>query len=319
MFFKAAIALGAGLASALLFFIPVKGTTAAMMLAFFGPLPIMIAGLGFGTISSVAATLAGAAALAVGLTPAFALFFVLTLGLPAALLSHLAARLRVVTLAESAETISIPAYSKGQMLAWVTVLSAMIALVPLSVMMMRGMDFDETALQLAPAIRTFFKGEANIPYGLSAREFARMAVIAFPAMFAASSTLMLAFNLWLAAKVARASALMDQGESDLPFELRLPRDCIWVLLAAVAACTLGEMPRAIASTLAASFLTAYALHGLAVVHGFLRGNPVRAALLFGLYALITLTAWPLLLAAAVGMFDSLIPVTRRRAPPPATA
>ena len=112
---------------------------------------------------------------------------------------------------------------------------------------------------------------------------------------------------------------MDQGESDLPFELRLPRDCIWVLLAAVAACTLGEMPRAIASTLAASFLTAYALHGLAVVHGFLRGNPVRAALLFGLYALITLTAWPLLLAAAVGMFDSLIPVTRRRAPPPATA
>ena len=190
---------------------------------------------------------------------------------------------------------------------------------PLTVMAMRGMDVDETARQLAPAIRAFFRGESNIPYAMSAREFARMAVLAFPAMFAASSTLMLSFNLWLAAKVARTSGVMAREESDIPFELRLPRDTLWVLFAAIAACSLGEMPRAIASTLAASFLTAYALHGLAVVHGFLRGNPVRGALLFGLYALIAMMAWPLLLAAAIGMFDSLIPLTRHRAPPPAAA
>ena len=319
MLFKAAIALGAGLASALLFFIPVKGTTIAMLLAFVGPLPIMIAGLGFGTITSVAATLSGAAALAVALTPAFALFFILTLGLPAALLAHLAAARRNVAVGESDETISIPAYSKGQMLAWVATLSCLIALVPLTVMAMRGMDVDETARQLAPAIRAFFRGESNIPYAMSAREFARMAVLAFPAMFAASSTLMLCFNLWLAAKVARTSGVMEREDSDIPFELRLPRDSLFVLFAAIAACTLGEMPRAIASTLAAAFLTAYALHGLAVVHGFLRGNPVRGALLFGLYALIALMAWPLLLTAAIGMFDSLIPLTRHRAPPPAAA
>lgn len=319
MMFKAAIALGAGLASALLFFIPMKGTTAAMLLAFFGPLPIMIAGLGFGTVTSIAATLSGAAALAVALTPALALFFVLTLGLPAALLSHLAARRLLVTFEDGDEPVSVPAYSKGQMLGWIAVVSALVALVPFTVMAMRGMDIDDTARQLAPAIRAFFRGESNIPYGLSAREFARMAVLAFPAMFAASSTLMLSFNLWLAAKVARTSGVMEREESDIPFELRLPRDSLWVLCAAIAACALGEMPRAIASTLAASFLTAYALHGLAVVHGFLRGNPVRSALLFGLYALIAMMAWPLLIAAAVGMFDSLIPLTRHRAPPPATA
>ena len=319
MLFKAAIALGAGIASALLFFIPVKGTTAAMLLAFFGPLPIMIAGLGFGTITSIAATLSGAAALAVALTPAFALFFILTLGLPAALLARLASARREVTLDTSEENISVPAYSKGQMLGWIATLSALVALVPLTVMAMRGMDVDETARQLAPAIRAFFRGESNIPYAMSAREFARMAVLAFPAMFAASSTLMLSFNLWLAAKVARTSGVMAREESDIPFELRLPRDSLFVLFAAIAACTLGEMPRAIASTLAASFLTAYALHGLAVVHGFLRGNPVRSALLFGLYALIAMMAWPLLLAAAIGMFDSLIPLTRHKAPPPAAA
>ncbi len=319
MLFKAAIALGAGLASALLFFIPMKGTTAAMMLAFVGPLPIMIAGLGFGSVTSIAAIASGAAVLAVALTPALALFFVLTLSMPAALLAYLAARRCDVILEGSEETISIPLYSKGQMLGWVAVLSAMIALVPFTVMVMRGMDIDDTASQLAPAIRAFFKGEANIPYSMSAREFARMAVLAFPAMFAASSTLMMAFNLWLAAKIARISGVMAPEESDIPFELRLPRDGLWVLFAAIAACALGEMPRAIASTLAASFFTAYALHGLAVVHGFLRGNPVRAALLFGLYPLIAMTAWPLLIAAAIGMFDSLVPLTRHRASPPATA
>ena len=219
----------------------------------------------------------------------------------------------------SEDTLSVPAYSKGQMLAWVATISALIALVPLTVMAMRGMDVDDTARQLAPAIRAFFRGESNIPYAMSAREFARMAVLAFPAMFAASSTLMLAFNLWLAARIARTSGVMDREDSDIPFELRLPRDSLFVLFGAIAACTLGEMPRAIASTLAASFLTAYALHGLAVVHGFLRGNPVRSALLFGLYALIAMMAWPLLLAAAIGMFDSLIPLTRHKAPPPAGA
>src|SRR5438128_1491031 len=63
MLFKAAIAIGAGLASALLFFIPVKGTTVAMALALLGPLPIMIAGLGFGALIGLAAAAAGAFAI----------------------------------------------------------------------------------------------------------------------------------------------------------------------------------------------------------------------------------------------------------------
>ena len=48
MFQRIAIAVGAGLASALLFVVPATRAPIAMALAFVGPLPIMIAGLGFG-------------------------------------------------------------------------------------------------------------------------------------------------------------------------------------------------------------------------------------------------------------------------------
>jgi hypothetical protein len=103
-------------------------------------------------------------------------------------------------------------------------------------------------------------------------------------------------------------------QDDLPLSLRLPRDCLIVLAASIAACALGETPRFIASPLTAALLMAYALHGMAVVHGYLRANPLRGALLFGVYALIFMTAWPLLLAVAIGVFDSLIPIKRHPAP-----
>ena len=73
MLFKLAIAIGAGLASALLFFIPVKGTTIAMVLALVGPLPIMIAALGFGTAVGFAAGCVGTIAISIALHPLISL------------------------------------------------------------------------------------------------------------------------------------------------------------------------------------------------------------------------------------------------------
>lgn len=317
MLFNAAIAIGAGLASALLFYIPVKGTMAAMVLAFAGPLPIMIAGLGFGARIGFAAACVGTLAIALALHPLLALLFAASLGLPAFWLARLAARTQPLP---DHRDVAVPAYGNGQMLAWIATIAALTALIPVAALALRGpglsINIDDVARQLAPVVRRLFNGEQNIPSGLSAREFARAIVLAMPAMFAAWTVIALSFNLWLAGRVARASGLRATLDADIPATLRLPRDCLWIFFASLAACALGETPRFIASTLTASLAAAYALHGLAAIHGFLRGNPVRPALLFGLYALIVLTAWPLVFAAAVGMFDSLIPIKRR---PPAAA
>jgi hypothetical protein len=318
MFFKAAIAIGAGLASALLFFIPVKGTTAAMALALLGPLPIMIAGLGFGAGVGLSAAAAGTIAISLALDPLLGIFFAASLGLPAFWLASLAARTVAVAHPETGAPVAIPVYSSGKLLAWTATLAAASAMLPAVVLAIRfpsvSVGLDETARQLAPIVRRLLGGESNMPYQMSAPEFARVLVTAMPALIAAWSVLTLSFNLWLAGRISRMSGLATPRADDLPSQLRLPRDCIFVLGASIVACTLGETPRFIASTLTAALLMGYALHGLAVVHGFLRANPLRGALLFGVYALIFMTAWPLLLAVAIGIFDSLIPVKRLPAP-----
>lgn len=323
MLFKLAIAIGAGLASALLFFIPAKGTTAAMLLAFVGPLPIMIAGLGFGARIGISAAIVGTLAIALALHPLLSLFFAASLGLPAFWLARIAARTQIVTVAGSEDLVEVPAYTTGQILAWIATISALTAIVPIAVLAARegvmAITIDELARQAAPVVRRLFGGEANIPYAMSAREFARLLVMAMPALIAGWGVLTLAFNLWLAGRIARMSGLVPPRQIDLPFTLRLPGDCIWVLGAAIFATMIGETPRFIASTMVAAFLMAYALHGLAVIHGVLRVNILRAPLLFGLYALIFMTAWPLLIAVVVGLVDSLTPIRRHPMPPPAAA
>src|SRR6478672_10182943 len=107
MFFKVAIAIGAGLASALLFFIPVKGTTAAMALALLGPLPIMIAGLGFGARVGFAAAAAGTLAISLALDPLLGAFFAASLGLPAFWLAALAGRTTQAVVTDTGETVAV--------------------------------------------------------------------------------------------------------------------------------------------------------------------------------------------------------------------
>ena len=124
MISKIAIALGAGFASALLFFIPLKGTTAAMILALLGPLPMMIAGLGYGAGVGFGAVAAGTVAIGLAIDPLLGLFFAASLGVPAFWLSHLAGRRRILVDPERGDTFSAPLYSSGQLLAWMATLAA---------------------------------------------------------------------------------------------------------------------------------------------------------------------------------------------------
>ena len=86
---QAGVALGAGLASALLFVVSAKGTTAAALIAYFTALPIMIAGLAFGHAWGLAGAVLGIGAVAVGLGPILGIY-ALCFALPGEWLSYLA-------------------------------------------------------------------------------------------------------------------------------------------------------------------------------------------------------------------------------------
>lgn len=85
-----AIAIAAGAAAALLFTAAISVTTAFTLLFFLAPLPLLIAGLGWGLAVGLAAGAAGVVALAVamGVTPAA--LFAATAALPSALVVRLA-------------------------------------------------------------------------------------------------------------------------------------------------------------------------------------------------------------------------------------
>ena len=77
------VPLGAGLASALLFFLTVKGTPLAVALAYLAPLPLMIAALGWGALGGAIAAVVAAAAIAGFFGMEGALIFVLVVAAPA--------------------------------------------------------------------------------------------------------------------------------------------------------------------------------------------------------------------------------------------
>jgi hypothetical protein len=103
--------------------------------------------------------------------------------------------------------------------------------------------------------------------------------------------------------------------------MTFPNSVPVVLAIAIAGSFLPDLAGTIAGIFAASFLVAYAVLGLAVVHGVTRGNPGRLAILFGTYFVIfLLSGLPLVVLMLLGLADSIFDfrgrAASRRGPPP---
>jgi hypothetical protein len=127
-----------------------------------------------------------------------------------------------------------------------------------------------------------------------------VSVIAFMLPIAAASIWLLAtlVNMKLGARILAAF-----DRSPRPWArfgaLTFPRRAVWLLPAALAASMLPGMAGVIGTVFAAAMLTAFALAGLAVLHGLTEGMAARAPLLGGLYLALILLNWLLLLPLAM--------------------
>jgi hypothetical protein len=311
------IALGAGLAAAVLFIIPMKGTMAAMAIAFLAPLPIMIVALGFGHLTGLGAGLLGALLIVLFLHPLYGLTFAATLALPCWWLSWLALRSRPA--ADSVK--SSIYYPLGYLLSWIAGIAAVTAVALIGVI---GATFGsyEAAVQrlsdrLAPMLLETFGDGGSLPGGLTAQNFAALVILAMPPVMAAWGVVTFSVNLWLAGRIVMISERLPRPWTDVPANLRLPRLGIAVLGVALAFCVLPGLGRIIAASVATAIGIAFALQGLAAIHAATRGGKARAPVLGGIYALIfALMPWPLFLAALVGIADTVSPFRGRSPPAP---
>ncbi|MFH1343023.1 MAG: hypothetical protein ABIL01_17735 [Pseudomonadota bacterium] len=314
------IAIAAGCASALMFASITSGALISLVLLYFTPLPLMVAGLGWGPL---AATIGGIGA-ATGLGAIFGLPisipFVIMMALPAWWLGHLALLGRPVANAESAEgaTPATPVmewYPVGRILLWIAgfgTLSTMATLLTL------GTDAATITESLRAALLRVLspRGAGS---GDEIQQRIEVALVILPAAAANSAMTMLIVNFWLAARITAMSGRLRRSWPDLK-STELPPMTLAALSAAIAFCFSGGLLAMLAQTVTAALLMIYALIGFAVLHTVTLGLKGRGIWLACSYTMVVVSGgWLILAMAALGIADAIFGFRQRflhKRPPP---
>ncbi|KQO54830.1 DUF2232 domain-containing protein [Methylobacterium sp. Leaf85] len=326
------IGIGAGLVSALLFGVLLKGTLLSIVLYLLAPLPILIVGLGWSHKAALVAAITGAVALAF-LQPFLGLGFLAYLALPAWWLAYLA------LLGRPNADGTMEWYPTGRLLAW-TAGTAFLA-----VTVITAPNYDEVQIRLKTSLLEVVKLQnqgrvvpqtppekshsqppaasdttpesqpkdgvlaAELPSDLQLKFIDSFAAI-YPGFAAYFLTMLLTAYLWLSARIVRVSGRLLRPWPDIP-STQMPRTILGLLplgiLFVSASGAVGSLGIALVGALAAAFQ----LQGLAAFHERSRLLPARPALLFGLYFIILATSGVALFALTLfGLADTAF--NRRR-------
>ncbi len=308
-----AVAFGAGLAGALLFIVSTRGSSLAMALAYFAPLPMMIGAAGFSLPGAMLGALAGAGALLAVAHPPLALAFLFGFAAPALALAAMIQSPFPSRNREAAARFATP----GEMLETIILLSILSAGAGVAILLVhyRGFEPAMTAAmeRFAPALDEVAKSLAPISGEIGAEAVKRLAIMSAPAGVAASQVLLLAVNLWLAARTIEVSERLRRPWPDLPENLALPRLLGPILLVAAGLAFKGGLVAVLAGIVAAATGFGFALHGLAALHGLTRDVGFRGAWLAALYAAVmVLEPWSIVLLALFGLIESALSLRARK-------
>jgi hypothetical protein len=309
------IGVGLGLVAAVVFASATTGPLVARFLLFFiTPLPIALAGLGWGWRIAVIAGLSGTLLVAIGAGLLVALVFALSQVVPMVALTHLA----LLNRTGPAGGGTIEWYPPGRLVVWGAVIAGLLALASL---LLVGGDLEDLRKALGEFIeKTLESSLPQLPNAtpLSKGEIKSLTEIALgllPAASAVSWLAMLLFNLWLAGRVTLASGQLLRPWPDLA-AIEYPRGTALAFAASLLATMLSGHAGLAASGFAGAFFMAFLLLGLAIVHYTTRGAAWRPFALWALYAsLLFLNMWIGVGAAILGLSEAVFGL-RRRYPPP---
>lgn len=310
------IGIGAGLASALLFYSAARGSPAlSAALLLLTPLPVLLAGLGWGMPAAVASTVSTALVMLVssGFWPAIGT--TLTLGLPVILIVYLA----FLSRARADNPDDREWYPAGRLLAGIALYGSAL---PLLILPLSGGSYDDLRAPLTDLLRRFSR-EAAGDFGLrpmteeQIQAAAGLLVATLPGFLAAYWTAIFTLNVYVGGRIARASGRLARDWPDLP-GMRLPRDMLVIFAIALLACFATGLISVAGVSIVGSLLFVFFLAGLALMHAVARRR--APALLIALY-LALLLAGPYTAAVLIvgGLTDTLFNIKGRLGGPPATA
>ena len=289
----------AGLAAAVLQAAVLYPSPVTMVAFYLSALPIFVVALGWGLSAAALAGLTGSVAIAAvaGAKPALA--FLIGVALAPAILSWLALRSRPADEAPPSE--GEPQmhgrqwYPEGRLVLWAAALAAGLTSLGILLIAPSAEGFrsilQELVTQMLAAMGEEMEGEEVD------RLVAMMAVL-LPIAAASIWLLATLVNMKLAARLLTAF-----DRSPRPWArfgaLTFPRRAVWLLPLTLAASMLPGMAGVIGSVFAAAMFTAFALAGLAVLHGLTEGMAARGLLLGALYFALILLNWLLLVPLAI--------------------
>lgn len=314
---------GLGLVAAVVF---ASGTTGPLfvrfLLMFLTPLPIALAGLGWGWRSAVVAGAAGSAIVAIFASPAVAAAFAATQAAPMVVLTYLGLLSRPLAESDASidEASAVEWYPAGRIVIWAAVMAGLMGLATLVLL---GGDLETLRKALADFIKTAIAASglpgAEGPTQISEAEVAALSEIALsmlPGASAMSWMASLLFNLWLAGRVTLASGQLGRPWPDLA-AITYPQGTPLAFGAMLLATMLSGYAGLAASAFSGGLFVAYLLLGLAILHYTTRGRPWRPFALWALYgALFVVNIWIGIVIAMLGLAETVLHLRARFAMPP---
>ena len=305
------IGIGAGLVSAALF----ASTAAAGMLAgitfYLAPLPLCLAGLGWGRATVLIAGLTGTLLLAVGLSAFLGFAFGLTLALPIAVLVHLLLLARPSPSEEEAGTGALEWYPPGRLVGWAALMAGGLASILVLLMGPDAESYRQSVGNLfSPELLKVLDPEGKIFTPETVESLKVVLAKTLPAAFAVVWLIIVLFNLWLGGFIVDSS-----GRSLRPWPnlhaLEIPNIFVAVFAVSLALSFVPGIIGILATGFAGAMLFAYVLQGLAVIHTYSLGMSLRPLLLMAVYIGILFLGWVAILVAIVGLGEPLFGLRRR--------
>jgi hypothetical protein len=314
------VGVGAGAVSALLFAVA-SGTALSLLLALLAPLPILIVALGWSPVAGFLASISAAAMLGAALGFSNSLGFLLGAGAPAWWLGYLSLLARP---AHNGAASNVEWYPTGRLVLWAAVLGTVLVVV--SLMVTFGTEWQTFQTELRKVTQEIAELQAKAgrdpaaAQRLTTKEMIDALAASIPGAVAVFATLINCINLWLAGRIVHVSGRLRRPWPDLP-AMQLPPLAPAILAASLVGLWLPEFAGFIAASFAASLITVFAIVGLAVMHAITRGIASRPLILAALYiSIVPLAGLPLLLAALLGLAESVLNIRARiaasRPPPP---
>lgn len=307
----AAIGTAAGIVSALLFVSAAASTLLALVMVYVTPLPLMIAGLGWGIKASLTGLGVGMLVSAAAFSVNVAITYALMLAAPAALIVYLA----LLSRPDPQSPDGLAWYPPGRLISWTTVMAGAVgAGAAVAIAFGHGgyeegvrAFFNETIL---PALR---ESSGEPPGEEQIAQTVQFMTTVLPGGVAAVWLAVMLANTWLGGKIAQISGRLIRpwpGLADMEYPRFLP---IGFLLALAAGAFFAGLTSAMASSFTGAFMLAYLIMGLVVIHVITRGSSFQVLILVLLYVGILLVGWLAVIVALLGVAEPLLRLRARAA------